>query len=132
MEEFIMTDSRFFYCEHCGKVIELIGGCQGCPTICCGEPMKELVANVTDGATEKHVPDVTIDGNTVKVQVGSVMHPMTEAHSIMFVELITDKAHHRVDFKPGDAPVATFDIEGEKPLKVYEFCNLHGLWVKEL
>ena len=127
-----MADSRFFHCSKCGKLIELVGGCHGCPTICCGEPMKELTANTTDAATEKHVPDVVIEGNTVRVQVGSVMHPMTEAHSIMFVELVTDKAVHRVNFQPGDTPVATFHIEDEKPLKVYEFCNLHGLWVKEL
>ena len=37
------------------------------------------------------------------------------------------------DVAPGEAPHAEFVIaEGETPLKVYEHCNLHGLWVNEI
>ena len=39
----------------------------------------------------------------------------------------------RKDLKPGEKPVAEFALlEGEKPVAVYEYCNLHGLWKKEL
>ena len=128
-----MKDVKFYYCEHCHKIVELVHGCGGaCATICCGEPMKELKANTTDGALEKHVPFVTLDGDELRVQVGSVIHPMTEKHYIPFVVLVTDKDVRRVDLAPGDTPVATFNVKGVTPLKVYEFCNLHGLWVKEL
>ena len=122
---------KFVKCTHCGNVVEYINDA-GVPVMCCGEKMKELVANTTDAATEKHVPVATLNGNVLHVEVGSVMHPMTEAHSILFVILVTDKSVRRVNFEPTDVPVATFNIEGEKPLKVYVFCNLHGLWVKEL
>lgn len=128
-----MNDIRLFLCPHCGKILEEAHSCGGhCKTHCCGEPMKELVANSTDGALEKHVPFVTVDGDILRVQVGSIIHPMNEDHYINFVILVTDKDVRRVNFKPGDAPVATFNIKDVKPLKVYEYCNLHGLWVKEL
>ena len=119
--------------EEFGKIIEVFPNTHCCPTICCGEPMVELKANTTDAATEKHVPAVEVNGNTVNVQVGSIAHPMTEAHHIAFVTLITDKSVMRHDFNHTDEPVATFTLGAdEKPLKVYEHCNLHGLWVKEL
>ena len=125
--------AKLLHCETCGKVVEFIGGCEGgCPTICCGKPMTELKANTTDAATEKHVPVVEIEGNTLKVSVGSVLHPMLDAHYIEFIILETDKETRRIDLHPGETPVVTFDITNAKPLRVYEFCNLHGLWVKEL
>ena len=35
--------------------------------------------------------------------------------------------------KPGEKPVAEFVLtDGEKAVAVYEYCNLHGLWVKEI
>jgi superoxide reductase len=34
--------------------------------------------------------------------------------------------------KPGEAPNVTFHLGGEKPLAVYAYCNLHGLWMTEL
>jgi superoxide reductase len=33
---------------------------------------------------------------------------------------------------PEDEPKAVFAACDGKPLAVYELCNLHGLWVKEL
>ena len=44
--------------------------------------MQLLEAGVTDAAQEKHVPAVTVEGNLVKVSVGSVTHPMTAEHFI--------------------------------------------------
>ena len=61
-------DVKFFRCNHCGQIITKIVD-TGVPVICCGEPMEELVADVTDGALEKHVPDVKIDGNRVCVKL---------------------------------------------------------------
>lgn len=128
-----MEDIKLLFCKHCGKIVEKLPNTHGCATMCCGEPMTELVANTRDAALEKHVPAVTIDGNKVHVQIGSVAHPMTEAHHISFVYLVTDREIRRHDFAFTDAPEWTFTIgEDEKSLKVYEYCNLHGLWVKEL
>ncbi len=46
---------------------------------------------------------------------------------------MTDKGYQIHPLAPGDAPHAEFVVaEGETPLKVYEHCNLHGLWVTEI
>jgi superoxide reductase len=95
--------------------------------------MTELVPGATDGAHEKHVPVVTVDGNKITVQVGEVEHPMMDAHYIQYIWLETDKGFMQKDLKPGDKPVAEFVLaDGEKAKAAYEFCNLHGLWVKEI
>lgn len=127
-----MKDVTLLRCKKCGKIVELIPGTHGCQTFCCGEVMETLTANSTDAATEKHVPVVLVNGNHIHVQVGSVEHPMTEEHHISFIYLVTDKAVHRVDLDHTSKPTCDFYLENETPVKVYEFCNLHGLWVKEL
>ncbi len=92
----------------------------------------ELVANTTDAAKEKHVPVFTIEGNKVHVQVGSVLHPRTEAHHIVFIALVTDQKAERKYLNPTGEPKADFVLaDGEKVEKIYEYCNLHGLWVVE-
>lgn len=128
-----MNSPKIFKCNKCGKMIEVFPNTHCCPTVCCGEPMEEVKANSVDAALEKHVPAVEVEGNKVHVQVGSVIHPMLDNHYITFILLVTDKETRRIDLKPGEAPVHTFTLgEDEKPLAVYEYCNLHGLWVKEL
>ncbi len=95
--------------------------------------MRELKANTTDAAQEKHVPEVSVEGNLVKVKVGSVEHPMTEEHHIAFIYLETENGVTRKDLDHTGKPEAVFALaEGEKPVAVYEYCNLHGLWKKEL
>ncbi|MBR6381414.1 MAG: desulfoferrodoxin [Lachnospiraceae bacterium] len=125
---------RVFKCDKCGKVmIEAVK--KPCPTMCCGEAMRELVPGTSDGAAEKHVPALDFDpaSRKLSVTVGSVLHPMLEEHFIGFIVLETEKRLVKVDLKPGDAPKAVFTVEeGEKDLKVYEYCNLHGLWMAEL
>ncbi len=123
---------KFYKCEHCGNIITKLHD-SGVPVVCCGEPMKELVPGATDGAFEKHVPAVTVEGNAVKVQIGEVEHPMMDAHYIEFIALETTAGCQIKSLKPGDAPKAEFLLpEGEKAVAVYEYCNLHGLWVKEV
>ncbi len=119
---------KFYRCSHCGNIVEKIVD-SGVPVICCGEPMKELIANTSDGAGEKHVPVVTVNGDTVKVAVGEVMHPMTAEHYIQFVYVQTERGGLRVDLNPNDTPVVEFKLtENDKLVAVYEYCNLHGLW----
>ena len=119
---------KFFKCEKCGKIISALTE-KPCPSICCGEEMKEIVANSTDAAGEKHVPVYKVNGNIVEVTVGSVPHPMEEAHFIQWVALETEQGNQRKVLKPGEKPVAQFALlEGEKVLGAYEYCNLHGLY----
>ena len=123
---------KFFVCKHCGNMIGLLHDA-GVPMMCCGEKMVELVPNTTDAAQEKHVPVATVEGNKVVVNIGSVDHPMLEEHWIQWVYLETDKGGHRKVLNPGEKPNVVFALtEDEKPLAVYEYCNLHGLWVANL
>ncbi len=97
-----------------------------------GEPQEEITANTQDAAVEKHVPAVTADGDVLHVTVGDVEHPMLEEHYIQFIILETDKGFQMRMLGPGMAPKASFELDGAKAAAVYEFCNLHGLWKKEL
>lgn len=126
-----MSDIRVFKCKGCANVLLALR--EGpCTPQCCGEPMELLVAGSVDAAKEKHVPEVTVDGDAVRVQVGAVKHPMLDNHSIKFVVLKTDRNLQVKTLQPGQEPAACFNTDGEKPEAVYEFCDLHGLWKKEL
>jgi len=92
--------------------------------------MEKLEANSVDAALEKHVPVVVIEGAKVSVEVGSVAHPMTAEHLIAFICLVTEKGYQIAELSAQDAPKAAFALlEGDAVLKVFEYCNLHGLWV---
>ena len=119
---------KFYKCEICGKIVAMVKETP-VDTMCCGQPMRELVPGTTDGAAEKHVPVYTLEGNTVKVKVGSVEHPMTDAHHIEWIAIETENGNQRKELKPGDKPEATFALVPlDKVKSVYEYCNLHGLW----
>ena len=90
---------------------------------------KELIAGSTDAAQEKHVPVVTKKCKTVKVDVGSVAHPMTAEHLIEWVALETEQGYQVQYLKAGSAPVCEFKLaDGDKAVNIYAYCNLHGLW----
>ncbi|MBO6106785.1 MAG: desulfoferrodoxin Dfx [Stomatobaculum sp.] len=123
---------KFYKCEGCGKIAVLFRE-SACPTKCCGEPMVEVVPGTVDAAREKHIPDVAVEGNLVKVKVGSVEHPMLDAHYIEWIILETNQGFQKKDLKPGQAPVAVFALaEGETPIAAYESCNLHGIWKADI
>ena len=118
----------FYKCEHCGNIIAHIQD-SGIRCHCCGEEMKPLVPNISDGAGEKHVPVVQVEGQTVIVTVGSVAHPMLEAHFIQWILLETREGRQRKALKPGEQPTAVFALApGDAVVAAYEYCNLHGLW----
>lgn len=121
-------EPKFYVCKKCGNIIAMVKA-SGVPIVCCGEPMAELVPGTTDGALEKHVPIVVREGDRVTVTVGSVEHPMLEAHHIEWILLQTRQGNQRKLLRPGEAPRATFALtEGDDVVAAYEYCNLHGLW----
>lgn len=118
--------TKFYRCAHCGNVIQKVVDSK-VPVVCCGEKMQELIPGTVDASLEKHVPAVSwIDDMTIRVQVGSVLHPMLPEHHIAFIYVETEHGGIRVDLK--DEPEAVIFIGSEKPVAVYEYCNLHGLW----
>ena len=95
--------------------------------------MKELVPGTVEASTEKHIPVAAVEGNLVKVSVGAVEHPMTEEHLIQWVYLQTTSGGQRKVLAPGCAPAVTFALtDDDKPVAVYAYCNLHGLWMAEI
>ena len=126
-----MSNTKFYICEKCGNLVEKIED-SGVPMMCCGQKMTPIEAGVVEASREKHIPVATVEGNSVKVSVGSVEHPMSEEHSILWVELKTDRGVQRKNLVVGEPPVMVFALADEKPLEVYAYCNLHGLWKSAL
>lgn len=123
---------KFLLCRRCGNLIEMIND-SGVTPICCGTDMNELTPNSVEAATEKHIPVVEIDGNIARVTVGSTLHPMEEAHYIEWIYLETSIGIKRVKLNPKEEPIASFALlEEETVISAYAYCNLHGLWIKEL
>jgi len=120
---------KFYKCEICGKIVAMVKE-SPVETVCCGQDMTEIKPNATDGKTEAHVPVYKVEGNTVKVKVGAMEHPMTDEHHIEWIAIETDGGNQCRHLKAGDKPKAEFAlVPYEKLLNVYEYCSLHGLWI---
>ncbi len=126
-----MTEAKFYICEHCGNIVTKIHD-KKVPVFCCGQKMTEIVPGTVDASLEKHIPVATVEDNTVVVKVGSVAHPMIEEHFIQWIYLLTDKGGQIKYLNAGDAPETSFALSDEKPVAVYAYCNLHGLWKADI
>ena len=126
-----MCENKFYICEHCGNIVGMIHN-SGVPMMCCGQKMTKLEAGVVEASHEKHIPVVTVEGNTVRVNVGSVTHPMSEEHHIAWIYLQTNRGGQRKCLDVTGAPEVTFALADETPVAVYAYCNLHGLWKTDL
>ncbi len=117
--------AAFYKCEICGNIVGLIknGGGQ---LVCCGQPMTKLVPNTVEASTEKHIPVVTKKDGKIIVDVGSVPHPMVEAHYIEWIAVVGENGTERITLSPGSEPKAVFC--NKENADVYAYCNLHGLW----
>lgn len=128
----MMKEQKFYICKHCGNIVGMIYNA-GPKIICCGEPMVELVANTEEAATEKHIPVVKVEGNQVTACVGSVEHPMLEAHHIAWIYLQTEQGGQRKSLPVDGKPEVTFALaEGDKAVACFAYCNLHGLWKADI
>ncbi len=118
--------NEVYKCEVCGNIIEILhaGGGQ---LVCCGQDMTLLEAKTTDEGQEKHVPVIEKQDNKVVVKIGEIPHPMEENHYIEWIEIIADGKVYRKNLKPGDNPVAEFEITADK-IEAREYCSVHGLW----
>ena len=119
---------KFYQCKVCGKIVAMVKA-TAVETFCCGRTMHELIPGTTDGAAEKHVPVYSVTDNTVTVKVGSVAHPMIDAHHVEWIAIETEHGNQRKELDPKGPPEATFAlVPYDKVKNIYEYCNLHGLW----
>ena len=123
--------AKFYICNHCGNLVTTIHNA-GVPLFCCGEKMKELVPNTVEASGEKHLPVAELSGSTLTVTVGAVEHPMADVHYIQWIFVETENGGQIRYLNPGQAPNAVFELGSEKPVAVYAYCNLHGLWMTKL
>lgn len=123
--------NKFLRCKHCGNFITFIKDA-GVSLECCGEKMTELIPNSSEGAADKHTPEVSVTGDTVTVKVGHAPHAMEDKHYVEFVYLNTTGGGQVKILKPGEEPEAVFNAAQDTPLEVYEYCNLHGLWTAKV
>lgn len=121
---------EFYRCKHCGNMIAFTHN-SGAPITCCGDTMERVTENTVEASAEKHIPQVVQNQTHIHVNVGSIDHPMEEKHFIEWIAIETQAGNQRKVLKPGDAPKADFYVSADdKLLKVYEYCNIHGLWSK--
>lgn len=116
---------KIYKCSICGNIVELIheGGGE---LVCCGQPMELLEEKTKDEGKEKHVPVIEKTDKGVLVKIGSVPHPMEDAHYIEWIEITADGKTCRKFLKPGDSPEAEFPVKDVEQAR--EFCTVHGLW----
>ena len=125
-----MADKLEIYkCMVCGNIVEVVHGGDG-ELVCCGKPMKNLVAKTAEEGKEKHVPVIEKSDGSIKVKVGSIAHPMEQKHYIEWIEIIADGKTYRQFLNPGEVPQAVFNID-TKAVSAREHCSIHGLWTGE-
>ncbi|MFH1439217.1 MAG: desulfoferrodoxin [Candidatus Woesearchaeota archaeon] len=136
-----MTELNEIYkCNVCGNMVEMVHAGAG-ELVCCGQPMQQMKENIVEASLEKHVPIIEKTDNGFKVKVGSVEHPMEEAHHIEWIEIIvmdaeTGKGKAAKKFlKPGEKAEAVFGCGDPNKccadlnrITARAYCNLHGLW----
>jgi superoxide reductase len=115
-------------CNKCKAIVRVIEDCNyPCGIVCCGEEMKALKANSTDGAMEKHVPTYEIKDDEIIVEVN---HVMDEDHYIEWICAISENEEQIKYLKPGMKAKARFKLRDNMTL--YSYCNKHSLWKLEV
>ncbi len=117
-----------YKCSKCGNIVQVLHG-EKPSIVCCGQDMDLLAENKVDAALEKHVPVIEkLDGGYL-VKVGSVAHPMGDAHWIEWIELVSDNGNYiqRMMLTPSSKPEAQFKTDASNVI-ARAYCNLHGLW----
>ncbi|MFH1822792.1 MAG: desulfoferrodoxin [Patescibacteria group bacterium] len=118
--------NQIYKCNVCGNIVEVLHAGEG-ELVCCGQPMELLTEKKEDEGHEKHVPVIEKTADGVLVKIGSIPHPMEEAHYIEWIELLAGGTIYRKFLKPGDTPEAKFCVKAEN-VSAKEYCNIHGLW----
>ena len=123
-----------FYKGANGELVEVIFPAEEMDIVINGQPATKVEPGTSDGAHEKHVPAISKKDDVLEVQVGEVLHPMLDKHWITSIWAeYPDGTVVKKELNPGEEPVAAFDIKDVNgKMKIYEYCNLHGLWENEI
>lgn len=123
--------NQVYKCDICGNIVEVIHSGVG-QLVCCGQPMKLMVPKETEeGGYEKHLPVIEKNGDIYTIKVGSIEHPMMDAHWIEWIALDTESGVLRKYLNPGEKPEVSFTSK-DKALRAREYCNLHGHWTTKI
>lgn len=90
-------EPTFIACSN--NVFYLVSGNKEEALACTDGAFTVLDSAKSEGAGEKHLPDVHKNGSRVEVRVGSVLHPMSAEHSIEWIFLETKKADNSAIFR---------------------------------
>lgn len=128
----VRKENKFYICDKCGNIIRMVVD-KGIPVVCCGHTMRELVPNTVEASQEKHIPEIDFARNILRVKVGNISHPMEAEHSIEWVYVVTTEGEQYKRLRLDRDPETEFAlVNGDKPIKVFAYCNLHGLWAVEV
>ncbi len=126
-----MEINQVYKCPICGNIVELTHVGNG-TLVCCGQPMELLVEKSSEEGVEKHLPVAKFEDGMLKVNIGSVDHPMIDEHYIEWIECIENGDVCRKYLSPNEKPYAEFDVKEQKNITVRAYCNVHGLWAVTL
>lgn len=120
-------ENKIYKCDKCNNIIMMIKD-KDIPIICCGQQMRELVPTVNDSAKDKHLSEIEFIKNTLKVKISKERYPETEQHNIDWVYVETTDGAQLKYFKKDKEPELDFALtNGDHPVKIYAYCNKHGL-----
>lgn len=129
-EIFMVKVNELYKCNVCGNIVEIVNAGFG-ELVCCSVPMSKLeVQTHEEEYGEKHIPVIIKEENGEHVvKVGSVEHPMSEEHHIMFIEAISPDKQYitRKYLQPGEKPELKLECKCSH-LIARALCNIHGLW----
>lgn len=124
---------KIYKCSKCGKIMVVLKN--GAPdTICCDTPMEELTPHMCGAElSDEHIPVTCTKCGKLYVRIGKVEHPQHKSHNIEWIIMETKKGFEITYLSVTDKPIACFKISKCcPPLAVYVYCNVHGLWKKEI
>ena len=124
------NNREFLKCAICGNVVGMVDD-KGPKLSCCGQEMDLLTCNTVEASAEKHLPVATYKDGALHVQIGSQEHPHISAHHICWIAAAQGQLTQRIALDNEEVPAASFYLEADKPISIYAYCNLHGLWASE-